>query len=123
MTRRIYLSGPMTGFSDMNYGLFNSVAQKLRHEGHEVWNPAEAFNGDKTLPWTHYMNVCMRGLMTCDTVIALPHWWESVGARLEVAVALAIGLEVGEWEEIINDDDELDRRLLVAELLGMEIEE
>ena len=39
--KKIYLSGPMTGFKDYNYQMFNDAAKKLRAEGFEVVNPAE----------------------------------------------------------------------------------
>lgn len=113
--RSIYISGPMTGYQDHNHGAFNELAQQLRNYGHTVWNPAEAFQGNLGLQWEDYMSTCMRGLLDCDTICALPGWETSVGARLEVAVALACGIEVEEVEDIAEPD----RRMLVANLLGM----
>lgn len=107
----------MTGFSDYNHGAFNELAQQLRNEGHIVWNPAEAFNGDTSHAWEDYMSVCIRGLIDSDTLVALPGWESSVGARLEVAIALATGIDI---EQIPDSAPEENRRELVAELLGME---
>lgn len=105
----------MTGFSDFNHGAFNELAQQLRNNGHIVWNPAEAFNGDTSHSWEDYMSVCIRACIDSDTVVVLPGWEASVGARLEVAIALACGIEV----EHIKDNAPANNRDVVADLLGM----
>ena len=92
--KRIYLSGAMTGQPDFNYPMFDLVAATLREMGYEVFNPAEAFDRDQSRPWTDYMRADVEEILKSDEVAVLDGWEASVGARLEVAVALAIGMPV-----------------------------
>lgn len=119
---RVYIAGPMTGRDNYNYDQFNEVAKFLRDKGFSVVNnPAEHFDGDQGLPWHVYLHEALRAVMESDAVVALPGWSESVGARLEVAVAIAIGIVVyeyiDEWGYV--EVTMPDRRLEVAALLGM----
>lgn len=108
----------MTDYPDFNHGLFNKVTHKLRAEGHQVINPAEAFEGDTTKTWEQYMRTGLYGLMSCDVVYALPEWHRSVGARLEVAVALSIGMDIFYYDE--SPISIFDRRNAVGTLIGMD---
>ncbi len=89
---RIYLAGPMRGIPDFNFPAFNKEAAWLREQGHEVFNPAE--NGDQT-----NVRECFR-LDTdwicryADGIALLPGWEASKGAKAELALAEALGLEV-----------------------------
>lgn len=93
---RIYLSGPMTGFPEFNYPLFNKVAQAWRTEGHYVLNPAEHFDGD----YNHkggrpaYLRADMTDLLEAEAIALLPGWENSSGAKLELAIARELGLHV-----------------------------
>lgn len=91
---KAYLSGPMSGIKDYNFPAFHRVAERLRQDGTEVFNPAESFDGDTELPYTTYMKADIEAILSCDFVVALTGWETSVGARLEVMVALGIGLPV-----------------------------
>lgn len=93
----IYLSGPMTGYIGWNYDAFHNAAKYLRDMGYEVFNPAEVFGGETTLPREDYMREDIRALLDCDTVMMLDGWQESEGAKLEYEIAKAIGLPVLEF--------------------------
>lgn len=84
----------MTGQPEWNYPAFNAKAAELRAQGHTVFNPAEAFNGDTELPFTEYMRHDIIELLSCEAIYMLPGWEQSLGARLELAVAKAIGITV-----------------------------
>jgi hypothetical protein len=92
--KSIYLSGPMTGYPDFNYPSFDLAAATLREMGYQVFNPAEQFGRDQSLEWEQYMRLDIGAILECDEVCVLDGWEQSVGARLEVAVALSIGLPV-----------------------------
>lgn len=103
---KIYLAGPMSGYPDDNFLLFNRAAAELRSHGYEVFNPAEkgeekernddlsfrrrVFNLD-----THYIT------NEADAMVMLPAWERSRGAFAEKALADALGIPVyyyGQWD-------------------------
>lgn len=90
--KALYLSGPMTGHEDWNYPAFHNAAAKLRSSGYAVINPAEAYDGDTTLPFDVYLRHDLRSILRdCDTIVVLDGWEKSPGAVLEVAVGAALG--------------------------------
>lgn len=117
--KKIYLAGPMQGYPQFNFPLFNAVAAALRANGHEVFNPAEKDierhggtdisagnqNGSRAQSKTehgfslrqalsedlHY--ICLRA----DTIALLPGWEKSNGSQAEHRTAVALqseGMEV-----------------------------
>jgi hypothetical protein len=97
MTKRIYLSGPISDPDPVkqaaNMLVFESYAITLRMQGHHVTNPAE--NGlPPSATWAEHMRVDIRDMMDCDTIYMLPGWSASRGACLERHIAAALGFEV-----------------------------
>lgn len=91
---RVYISGPMTGYPEFNYPEFHRVADEWRKLGHDVFCPAENYDGRTDLPWEFYMKEDIRLVMHCDAIVVLPLWWESRGALIEILTAMACGLPV-----------------------------
>lgn len=110
---KIYIAGPMTGIKDYNHPAFNHTADSLRRTGFLVRNPAEIDNGSTNKSWDFYMRHALRLLLDSDEVMCLYGWERSRGARLEVTVALTLGMSV--W-----DDGKVDGRRItcVPPLLG-----
>lgn len=89
---RVYIAGPMTGIEDFNFPAFFAAADAWRAVGWDVVNPAEAFDGDQTLPYRDYVAYDISLLKTCDAIAMLPGWdgpnsrgavWErEIAARL-----------------------------------------
>jgi hypothetical protein len=104
----VYLSGPMSGLPDYNRPAFDRAAASLRAKGYRVWSPAEAFDRNVLMPRSHYMRVDIKALLDCTTVMMLPKWETSKGARLEFEIAKELELPVlllsddGEKVEILN---------------------
>lgn len=97
---RVYLAGPMRGLPDFNYPAFHKAAAELRAIGFDVFNPAEAFDGDQSLPASTYLRLDFDELVNkSQKVFVLPGWQSSAGARVEVQIALSIGLPVHLWED------------------------
>jgi Domain of unknown function (DUF4406) len=117
------LSGPMTGYPDMNYPLFYEVEKALgewlyadggpeaeaHRNGFVIFNPARHFGGDQTREYAEYMAAALRDVMEADVVVLLPGWMASKGADRETSVARwtgkrflrAVRLQSGNSEEWI----------------------
>lgn len=89
--KRIYIAGPMTGLPEFNFPAFHAEAARLRGLGFEVENPAE--NPKPPSPtWEAYMRMAIAQVVTCDTVVLLPGWENSRGAKLEKHIAEQLGM-------------------------------
>lgn len=114
---RIYIAGPMRGIPEFNFPAFFAAADKLRAEGHFVFNPAERdnlvhgtdiskgnINGDEDLAAKQF-GFNLRDALgadlawicaEADAIALLPGWRKSKGARAERAAARALGLYIRE---------------------------
>ena len=90
--KRVYLSGPIT--NTKNYkGLF-MFAEELTALGdaEQIYNPAAQISASSS--WEQAMHRCLSEITNYDTVVMLPGWNVSRGARLEHDVAIACGIRV-----------------------------
>lgn len=99
----IYISGPMTKIKDNNIQAFGRAHEQLKGKGHLVVNPhdlsekvnVDAFYNGQLAEYSDYMRSdIIQMLLYCDTIFMLDGWRESKGAKLELAVAIACGLQV-----------------------------
>ena len=111
---KIYVGGPMRGIPEFNFPAFNAATEKLRSEGHVVFNPAERdieahgvdiSKGNETgcevtAAEQHGFNLrealCDDLTFIClhaDAIALLPGWEKSKGATAELATARALGLQ------------------------------
>lgn len=88
----IYISGPMTGYPDLNFPAFAAAADRLRNLGHIVINPAEIEQPVKE--WSACMREDIKQLMLADAVAVLPGWAFSRGAKIEVDLAGQLGMRI-----------------------------
>lgn len=90
---RVYISGPITGHDDGNRAAFAKAAAEIVERGHVAVNP-------HNLPhkhagqWLDYMREDIAAMLTCDAVLALPGWEASRGAKIEIQLAVDLGLRV-----------------------------
>ncbi len=108
---RVYISGPMTGYEDYNKIAFDEAAARFRALGFAVCSPVEtsAILGFD-LRHEDYLRFDFERILEADFLVVLDGWETSKGATAEVLVALRIGLEV--WQT-----DELGRHGLVKEVV------
>jgi hypothetical protein len=102
----IYISGPMTGYPDLNFPAFHYAAAELRGKGFEVISPAEIElpqypkgyvpkdEADRKAMWRAFMKADIAEMMKTDTVAVLPGWEKSEGATIEVDLALVLGMDI-----------------------------
>ena len=99
---KIYLSGPMTGFPDLNFPAFNNVAALLRAAGHQIINPAQLDHTSSE--WADCLRLDIIHLMSCDGLATLPGWQSSKGARLEVHIALELCMTVVNAHDLVSKE-------------------
>jgi hypothetical protein len=108
---RVYLSGPMTGYTDNNFPAFHAFAAQLRDCGYDVVNPAEINSGTPepapdSPEWREFYLGCLRAdikaLCDCQAIALMPGWEQSNGAHLELHVAHRLGLRVKSVGELLE---------------------
>lgn len=92
----VYVSGPMTGHRDHNFPAFAAASAVLRDEGYRVIDPGEK-GVIEGFEWIDYLKHDLHEILACDQVFVLPGWRESKGSRLEVTMALGLGMEVFDY--------------------------
>lgn len=110
--RRVYVAGPMTGVPEYNYPSFAAAEAMLTAQGWEVitpfhicdavWQTAFGRNFNPKADRCEYADPLLSQMFRLDVdalivsrAIALLDGWErSRGARLELAIAQMIGLEI-----------------------------
>jgi hypothetical protein len=84
-----YLSGPMTGYPEHNFPLFRDVTKRLRADGLRVISPHEVNEeGAPELPYEEYIKRDIKVMLECNSIIMLPGWYRSKGARIEFDLAM-----------------------------------
>jgi len=107
--RFIYIAGPMSGRIGANEEVFWAAEKELRNNGWRVINPRNNFLGHIDLPREHYMRIDLTHVLQADAVYMLRGWETSRGAKLELAVARQLGLDVlfediSEWGGVHHVD-------------------
>jgi Domain of unknown function (DUF4406) len=111
--KKIYISGPISGKPDHNLPAFRAAEKMWQSRGYDVVVPhdipAHDHEGTPCPPsyaeggYGHSAACNLRAdlvvLLTCDEVATLPGWDHSVGAKLEISVALHCGIPIRYMQE------------------------
>lgn len=105
---RLYLAGPMTGIEHYNFPAFDAAAKQLRGAGHTVFNPAEndrengfdatGLQGHEAAEHGFDLRTALKQDLSwicehAEGIALLPGWQESKGARADVSLGHALGIE------------------------------
>ena len=102
MAKTVYIAGPMRGYPEFNFPMFDRVARMVRKAGWTVINPAEldrvfGILEFSTLP-PEFLREAMRrdlpAICGCDAIALLPGWEDSAGVSVELALAKLLGLQI-----------------------------
>ena len=99
----IYIAGPMRGYERNNHDAFDAAEKKLRKKN--IWNPVnpaaidryEGVDPENDMTKKELREALKRdvGLVfSCDCIYMLSGWERSEGARMEHALAVALGMVV-----------------------------
>ena len=100
--KMIYISGPIKNMTDGNTDAFDKAEKQLKELGYDVLNPhaiseivnLRFFEMGKIPTYEDYLKEdIIQMLAKCDAVLVLPGWRNSKGSKLEIANALACGLD------------------------------
>lgn len=91
---KCYIAGKIGDLSPTEYEkLFEQGREEVFKLGYHPITPLDLpHNHDKT--WKSYMVEDIRLLMSCDAVYALRNWIHSPGARIEIGLAVQLGIKV-----------------------------
>lgn len=96
MSKKIYISGKITGLSEKAAkNKFAEAETQLKgmYPGCEIINPME-INHDHDGSWINYMKQDIKALMDCDSIFMLTNWQESKGAIVEYTLAKGLGYKI-----------------------------
>lgn len=96
--KSVYIAGPMSGLPDLNYPAFDAAAFTLRAAGFRAENPAENEPSCNAPTWEDYMRLALPQMLKCQSVLLLPGWQSSKGARVEARTALDMNMIVFDAE-------------------------
>ena len=104
--KRVYISGPMTGYEEFNFPAFQQAAVGLRSMGYSVCSPAETdqFLGVGTMTHEQYLRFDFARVLEADFLVALDGWELSLGAISEILMAVRMGTKVWRWSTFENYD-------------------
>lgn len=123
MSKKIYISGPMSGYENLNYASFMAAEKILQDNGFEVVNPARINpptpeGVDKQIYWQQCMKNDVVALMDCDFITLLPNWENSKGAGIEFKLASQLGIELKDLGEFKADQNKNDACFLTPRKAG-----
>lgn len=105
--QRIYISGPMRGFPDLNHPAFDSLQRALEQEGWTVHSPAQMnrqHGHDESTKYSVAIRFDVEALLDSDAIVFLPGWRQSEGARFEAEIARSLELNMYEADVLGNDE-------------------
>lgn len=107
MSKKIYISGPVTERPEQNIQEFRIVEMALRKLGHKPVVPHDIFDGIDTGDFTYedYLRHCIAAMCHCDEVVTLMDFHLSKGATIEVQIARTLNIPVHPVIRYISPND------------------
>ena len=85
--RKVFISGPMSGYPNNNKEAFMEAERLLKDAGFSVMNPAW-LECDENFSAEDFLAIDMAMLSRCDAIYQLDGWKDSLGAKAEFQSAL-----------------------------------
>lgn len=98
MSKKLYLSGPMTGMPNENFELFEKAQKYYEGLGFDVINPHYLAAHTRLIheipAYKNFMGEDIRALSICDVIAFLPDWHNSAGCRVEFIFAKTTDIQL-----------------------------
>lgn len=107
--KKVFISGPMTGYENFNREAFNGAETALRMAGFSVFNPAW-LDFDDFWDYKDIMDIDLEALKHCDYIYQLDGWEQSEGACIEWEYAKKAGIKIVNHSWLNWYLEELERR-------------
>jgi hypothetical protein len=96
---KLYIAGPITGDQDGFREKFKLAGRMLASVSFDVIDPTAVrgwvpYMDNRERQWPYYMRRCLASVLDADGVATLEDWQQSIGAKLEVDVAIALDMPV-----------------------------
>ena len=91
--KKVFISGPMTGYENFNREAFNGAETALRMAGFSVFNPAW-LDFDDFWDYKDIMDIDLEALKHCNYIYQLDGWEQSEGACIEWEYAKGAGIKI-----------------------------
>ena len=92
--KKVYIAGKVTGEPRLERAAkFQKAQEHLRSLGFDAVNPLEVV-GSWEVSWKEAMRKCIAAMMECEIIYLLPCAHNSKGAKLEIRLALELGITV-----------------------------
>jgi hypothetical protein len=91
---KIYISGPMAGYPDLNFSAFDEAEKELVSQGHIAVSPAGIGRRNVSMSYEYKLREAIRLMLECEAVFFLRGWEFSLGARTEMQIAHALKMGV-----------------------------
>lgn len=86
----LYLAGPITAFEGHRQAFADAQA-RIKALGHNPINPLDIYPGEN---WKLAMQADIPVMLRCEGIVMLQGWPQSKGAKLELSLAMELGLKV-----------------------------
>jgi hypothetical protein len=93
MSKKIYISGKISGIELEAEKLFEKAENELKHKGFEPVNPMK-LNHQHNKSWNSYMKEDIKALCDCDSIYMMSNWTDSKGAIIEHNLSIQLGIDV-----------------------------
>lgn len=91
---KCYIAGRISGLEETEFKQrFLDGKKEVEKLGFEAVNPVDLPH-EHGRSWEEYMRECLMAMLQCQTVYALNNWRYSVGATIEVNLAVSLGISV-----------------------------
>jgi hypothetical protein len=104
-TMKVYISGPITGYPDLNRDAFTAAAAALKAHGFEPLNPHDCVPNSDTATWEECLRADIAALVQeCDGIALIEGWQESRGSKLEVHIGMALHMKVQPIQSWLDEE-------------------